>query len=363
MAEGHAASSASHAYADNGRFSTISATVGSESNFWTYSYLANSDLISGLTEAGSGVTIARSFEAKRNLIAQVENKAGTNVISKYQYANDQLARRTQRKDSGTAVGTLVTNDFGYNTRSEVISGLMGTNVYGYVFDNIGNRTNSTWSATATNLFVYDGWNLIAEHNHPSTGSGSSTNHYAWGLDLSGSLQGAGGIGGLLSRTRSSDTQTVFYCYDANGNVAQLLDASDATNVLASYEYKLFGGILSITGTEASNNVYRFSTKYADDETGLYYYGLRYYSPGVGRWTSRDPIGEIGGLSLNLSSFVRNLPVQVVDPLGLKGFCCWWKTKPTPTPKPKCECPPPSAKRRSAKGIWREQLRISGRFES
>ena len=35
-----------------------------------------------------------------------------------------------------------------------------------------------------------------------------------------------------------------------------------------------------------------STKYFDDETELVYYGYRYYNPGTGRWTRRDPIGEI-----------------------------------------------------------------------
>ncbi len=38
---------------------------------------------------------------------------------------------------------------------------------------------------------------------------------------------------------------------------------------------------------------RFSTKYFDSETAFYYYGLRFYSPEVGRWISRDPIGERG----------------------------------------------------------------------
>jgi len=37
-----------------------------------------------------------------------------------------------------------------------------------------------------------------------------------------------------------------------------------------------------------------STKYTDSETGLLYYGYRYYLPVVGRWLSRDPIGDVGG---------------------------------------------------------------------
>jgi RHS repeat-associated protein len=74
-------------------------------------------------------------------------------------------------------------------------------------------------------------------------------------------------------------------------------------------------LLVADGPEAENNPFRFSTKYHDVEVGLYYYGYRYYSPNLGRWTTRDPIGEEGGL--NLYGFVRNTPMNLVDRYGLQ----------------------------------------------
>jgi RHS repeat-associated protein len=59
--------------------------------------------------------------------------------------------------------------------------------------------------------------------------------------------------------------------------------------------------------------YRFSTKPLDAETGLYYYGYRFYDPVTGRWPSRDRIGEKGGV--NLYGFVGNDGVVYVDFLG------------------------------------------------
>ena len=47
----------------------------------------------------------------------------------------------------------------------------------------------------------------------------------------------------------------------------------------------------LSGMILSNAQDRFSTKYYDAETDLYYYGYRYYSPSLGRWISRDPITE------------------------------------------------------------------------
>ena len=57
-----------------------------------------------------------------------------------------------------------------------------------------------------------------------------------------------------------------------------------------------------------------STKYTDDETGLVMYQLRAYSPELGRFISRDPIDENGGL--NLYSFCANDGVNAVDLYGL-----------------------------------------------
>jgi RHS repeat-associated protein len=68
-----------------------------------------------------------------------------------------------------------------------------------------------------------------------------------------------------------------------------------------------------------------STKYLDDTTGWYYYGFRYYSPELGRWPSRDPIEEEGGI--NLYGWCANDGIDKNDYLGraivwLKnGYCC------------------------------------------
>jgi RHS repeat-associated protein len=64
-------------------------------------------------------------------------------------------------------------------------------------------------------------------------------------------------------------------------------------MVAHYEYDPYGKALVADGPAAKANPYRFSTKYSDDETSLYYYGYRYYSAETGRWVSRDPLSDIG----------------------------------------------------------------------
>ncbi|MBQ6924552.1 MAG: hypothetical protein IJQ73_07920, partial [Kiritimatiellae bacterium] len=106
----------------------------------------------------------------------------------------------------------------------------------------------------------------------------------------------------------------FPLYDNNGNVTDYV--SETGEVVASYAYDAFGRTIAQSGAMADVFPFRFSTKYYDAETGLYYYGYRYYSPELGRWLTRDPIEEDGGD--NLYAFCGNNGVNRIDGRGL--FC-------------------------------------------
>lgn len=173
---------------------------------------------------------------------------------------------------------------------------------------VSNWTGSAYAAQSTNKFIYDGWNLIAELDAENT----LLRSYTWGLDLSGSEQGAGGVGGLV--TVNLVTNVHFAAFDGNGNVMTLLDV---TNELASaeYAYDPFGRPIRGEGPVARSNPFRFSTKYTDHNTDLIYYGLRWYNHAVGRWLSRDPAGEHNG-GPALYSLAHNDAIDRIDVLGL-----------------------------------------------
>lgn len=166
--------------------------------------------------------------------------------------------------------------------------------------------SSSWQQDSATYFLYDGWNLLAEIN----AQGQILESYVWGLDLSGSLQGAGGVGGLLIVANADAAHYPYY--DGNGNVMGSMDSSSGS-ISATFEYGPFGEMIQATGS-TDNMPFRFSTKYKDTETGLLYYGYRYYDATLGRWLNRDPIGERGGL--NLYAFVDNDGANQWDMLGL-----------------------------------------------
>jgi RHS repeat-associated protein len=236
-------------------------------------------------------------------------------------------------------------------------------------DNFGWR----WRLEKDLRYVYDGWQMIAELDHtfapPTAGwqpalmwGGNELNPrraqegfggftgisgvaaercvvrtYLWGQDLSGTMTGAGGVGGLLSVTHQGVTYHT--CSDANGNITGLLAANgaDAGQLIARFDYDPFGNRITNTGPDVEICPMGFSTKYTDSETGLVDYGLRIYSPMMGRFLSRDPIEEEGGI--NLYGFVGNDPVNRTDYLGL-----FWPpgSQPFPAPnlRPSPSPPPP-----------------------
>jgi RHS repeat-associated protein len=155
-------------------------------------------------------------------------------------------------------------------------------------------------------YLYDGFNCIAEY----TGT-TISKLYTWGLDLSGTMQGAGGVGGLLAVKQGGAS---FYpAYDGNGNISEYLAANGTT--AAHFEYDPFGNTVVDTDAVTKQFSYRFSTKPLDFETGFYYYTYRYYDPVAGRWPSRDPIGErradSNGMNIRLVRriYITDLPSE------------------------------------------------------
>jgi RHS repeat-associated protein len=189
---------------------------------------------------------------------------------------------------------------------------------------------SGWTQDSDTRYIYSGMLCIQERSSSNT----PTVSYTVGSDLSGTLEGAGGIGGLLARTHgySSGAWSThnFYHADGNGNITAMVDS--AQSLVASYKYDPYGNSFAATGTLAGANQFRFSSKGLVSPLGLYYYPYRFYDPSLQRWLNTDPLGEKGfELSRNsqpeprtaemvqgpnLYCFVRNSPVHLIDPLGL-----------------------------------------------
>ncbi|MBM3846509.1 MAG: RHS repeat-associated core domain-containing protein [Verrucomicrobia bacterium] len=244
-------------------------------------------------------------------------------------ANSRAIHQVVFKD-GTTTRMTTTKSYDYLNRLLSISsmtGSMNVSSHAYTYNDANQRTRAQLGDGS--YWIYDGWRQLAQLN--------ATNNllvrgFTWGLDLGGSLEKAGGIGGLLMFTDSGTSTTHFYAYDGNGNVMALVKATDGTKI-ADYEYGPFGEVIRILGSAARANPFQFSTKCQDEETELFYYGYRFYNAAIGRRPNRDPLGEPGFETLrrrasdgiggepNLYAFVGNIPISQTDSLGLTVWKC------------------------------------------
>jgi RHS repeat-associated protein len=218
----------------------------------TFIYDADGNLTQGYTPEGYVFTAEYDAEDR---MTSLEYTDSSSVVHRtdYQYSGDGFLAVVQKKENGALVDEI--------------------------------------------RIVRDGLLAVQERD----GSNTVLREYIWGLNL------GGGIGGLLNLNQGG--QNYAYLYDGKGNVEAVLDGSQA--VVAAYRYGPFGKLLAKTGS--LEQPFGFSTKRYDAQNGLIEYGFRRYAPAIGRWTTRDPLGEAGGI--NLYAFVGNNPVNWVDPNG------------------------------------------------
>jgi RHS repeat-associated protein len=238
-----------------------------------------------LSSAGqsSGITIS----------ATLDGSSGSSTVTALQRPASETL--TYDSDGNLTDDSLWHYDWDAENRLKKISTAIGAlgwapdKVLQFTYDYLGRRVRKESWLNGTKVydhkFVYSGWTVIADIDEAL---GLVVRTYVWGLPQQG-----GNVGALILETEwnaSAGTLTAFnVAYDGSGNVTALID--NATGVVAAtYEYDPFGQILRLDGDQAAKNPFRFSTYYTDHETGLIYYGLRYYDPSLGRFINRDPIG-------------------------------------------------------------------------
>ena len=210
---------------------------------------------------------------------EIKNPDSSKTLFSYDDA-DRLTRIEQRNSANVP---LAKSEFVYDYASRKAVSLEFT------------RTNGAWVKTGEKRRVFDGLDVVQERNA--------------GNQVTAQLVRDGNIGGILSRSTAAGA--TFFGYDGGGNVTLLTDANG--DDVGRYRYDAFGNTLEVSGARAAENPYRFSTKELHAASGLYDFGFRFYSPGLGRWINRDPIQEAGGI--NLYAMVGNDPVNSWDEYG------------------------------------------------
>jgi len=280
-----------------------------------------------LTAAGTANTLAQTVSVN-NVGADLytdDTFATTNGLT-LTNGNNQLRFKATDAYSQSVTVTQVFNlpssvSYTYDLNGNLIS----DGSRGYDFDDADQLVRITATNQWKSEFVYDafGRRIVRKEFvwQSSAWSLKDEVHYVWlGMSVLQERDAANNVRvtytGRLAR--EDTTSTSFYFADGNGNISSLIDSSG--NVKARYRYDCFGNLLSKSGPLADANLIRFSGKEYHANSGLYYYGFRFYAPNLQRWMNEDPIGIAGGL--NFYGFVGNDPINYNDPLGLKTGDSW-----------------------------------------
>jgi RHS repeat-associated protein len=148
------------------------------------------------------------------------------------------------------------------------------------------------TVTSTKQFVWVG-NRIAQER-------DATNEVTRSYFADGEVRGNAHVG----------YTNYYYTRDHLGSIREMTSGSSALQ--AQYDYDSYGQRTKLSG--ALDVDFGYTGHYFDAPSGLNLTLYRAYNPALGRWLSRDPIGEAGGV--NLYGYVENGPLNKSDPLGL-----------------------------------------------
>ena len=272
--------------------------------------------------AENGVSLlSYSYDALRNRrskgLVEYEVNSSHQLLStaSAQYTYDTNGNRISKESDGT----LVRYQYDALDRLVAVEEPARQRVE-YLYDASHRRMAKT-------LFVWDTeascWSCESEQRYLFDGR-----HEIGAADGNGALQQLRLLGpGLAAEVGAAvalELHGIVYApiHDHRGSVACLVDMDsrrvvEYSRMTAFGEEQLYNSAGESIPAELACNPWRFSSKRCESETGLVFYGRRFYDPEIGRWMTKDPLGDVDGV--NDYAFVRNSPENLVDGEGL--FSC------------------------------------------
>jgi len=261
-----------------------------------------------VTVAGKSATINHQTT---NFTGYSSVTNGTNTIPIV--ANDYNGNSATNKYQVVVTNNGVAKTIAFDLNGNETSVVTATSTNSYQWD-AANRLVSITGSTNQSLFSYDGFGRRVQIVEMTNGVAASTNKYVWcGFDICEQRNSAGAVSKrYFNEGEQISGLNYFFTKDHLGSIREMLDSGGT--IQARYSYDPYGRRTKISGSLDAD--FGFTGQYYHVPSGLCLAAFREYDPDLGRWLSRDPIAEMGGL--NLYAYVINDPVNLTDFYGTCG---------------------------------------------
>ena len=294
----------------------------------SYGYNEKSELTNAVAAIDAEYRYAYDFDDIGNRLTSSER--GTNSF----YAANQLNQYTEISDSALFASPRETftpqfDDDGNQTLIKTSTGIWSVTYNGenrpVLWENVSTNSPTPNSTTPTLIsmsydrigrrvtknnqrFVYDGYLQIANIEHQTSNIKLQT--FIWDPTEPVATRP---LVWNSSTLQPFNFSTSYYVHNGNKNVSEVV--AENGDIAAHYDYAPFGAVIARRGASAAANPWRFSSEFAEDDTGTVYYNYRVFESRHGLWMSRDLL-EDGGHA-NLYVAMRNNPISRIDLTGLK----------------------------------------------
>ncbi|MDD5262789.1 MAG: hypothetical protein PHD76_13165 [Methylacidiphilales bacterium] len=187
----------------------------------------------------------------------------------------------------------------------------------YTWDALNRLTRITYADNTSTEFTYNGVGQrikIVEKN--ASGSVTSMKNFIWS-NGSQPTEERDASNNVTKRFFIQGQQiggtNYYYTLDHLGSVREMTDSTGAIH--ARYDYDPYGRTTKLSGDLDAD--FQYAGYYSHTASGLDLTWFRAYDANLGRWLSRDPIAESGGI--NLYGYVANDPIGGIDPFGFARY--------------------------------------------
>lgn len=318
---------------------TVLGATTLENFVYTYDAIGNITNLADTSGLYTNMSTAYTYDARSMLTAATATSTNTTLAYAKTWTYNTNGTLKTSTDCGayTYGGTAAGNYANMHAPTSVCSKtltydktghLTGDGTWTHAWNGLGLLSQSAKTGV-TVTYQYDENGNRVQQVSSISGTTDSPNDY-YSVDGSSYERNiiAGSLGNIATSTYSGTTSSMIYHH--HDHLGGTHVETDSTGTAVEYTlYTPFGATLLDTKTGSYENDHKYTNKELDTDTGLYYYGARYYNPTMGVFIAQDPLFVSFGTQdvnavqkrirdphrLDSYTYSRNNPINLYDPDG------------------------------------------------